>query len=217
MIFRFCVVFFGLSLTFSHFVQADSQDEYELLDRIGSGNSEAGKIKSREELCQGCHGEIGNSSSAEYPRLAGQYADYIIKQFRDFRSGARQHHVMNAVASSISDEDLTDIAAYFASRERVRAQQRKAIEVAEKIYSNGDMRRALIACSSCHGSSGQGSYAGEESVPTIGGQHKLYLREQLLKWRSGDRANSPGGVMNMVAKLLKDEEIEALAEYISSM
>ncbi|MFL9710372.1 c-type cytochrome [Methylobacillus sp. Pita1] len=198
-------------------VRAEGYDEYELHDRIGSGNPQSGEAKSREELCQGCHGEQGNSTSAEFPRLAGQYTGYIIKQFRDFRSGARQHHVMNAVAGSISDEDLTDIAAYFASRERIRAKQKKPNDIAERLYRTGDMKRSILACSSCHGGAAQGSYAGGESFPVLAGQHKLYLREQLLKWRSKERKNSPGGVMNVVAESLRDEEIEALAEYISSM
>ncbi|MGY1489904.1 c-type cytochrome [Methylobacillus pratensis] len=206
-----------LSLGINMTVQAEGNDEYELHDRIGSGNPQSGETKSREELCQGCHGEQGNSTSAEFPRLAGQYADYIIKQFRDFRSGARRHHVMNAVAGSISDEDLKDIAAYFASRERARAREKKPNDIAERLYRTGDRKRSILACSSCHGSAGQGSYAGGESFPVIAGQHKLYLREQLLKWRSGERKNSPGGVMTVVAESLRDEEIEALAEYISSM
>ncbi|MCB5183608.1 cytochrome c4 [Methylobacillus gramineus] len=204
-----------LALVSSPYVRADEHDG--IADRIGNGDPVAGEVKSKAELCQGCHGDQGNSSGGEYPRLAGQYADYIMKQFRDFRSGARQHHLMNAVAESIKDEDLADIAAYFASRERVRSQQKKSNEIAEKLFVNGDMKRTIMACASCHGTVGQGSYVGSESFPAIAGQHKLYLREQLLKWRSLERKNSPGGVMNLVAKSLRDEEIEALADYISGM
>ncbi len=186
-------------------------------ERLGIGNAALGLVKSRTELCQGCHGETGNSSSAEFPRLSGQYAGYIAKQLQDFRSGQRQHPVMSAMASQLSAADAEDIASYFASNSASHGQGSEATEAIQRLFAKGDAKRSILACAGCHGDKGQGAYLGGEVFPVLAGQHKFYLREQLLNWRSGSRRNSPGGVMNMIAQALTTEEIEALASYISAM
>lgn len=191
----------------------DSADE--IAERIGSGNPVAGKVKSKSELCQGCHGEHGNSAAAEYPKLAGQYAEYISKQFRNFRSGERRHQIMNAMATTVDDADLSDIAAYFAGNNKMKGDGTGDSEIARRLFVKGDMKRNIMACISCHGEGGKGAFFGGETFPVIGGQHKFYLREQLLNWKTGMRTNSPGGVMNVIAKSLSEDEIEALSNYLA--
>lgn len=186
-------------------------------ERMGIGNAALGQVKSRTELCQGCHGETGNSSSAEFPRLSGQYAGYISKQLQDFRSGQRQHPVMTAMASNLNQADAEDIASYFASNDALHGQGGAAPEAVQRLYTKGDAKRSILACAGCHGDRGQGAYLGGEVFPVLAGQHKFYLREQLLNWRAASRRNSPGGVMNLIAQALTTEEIEALATYISAM
>jgi len=181
--------------------------------RSGPGDSVAGKDKSL--LCQGCHGEVGVSIEGMAPKLAGQYAKYIEKQIHDFQSGVRIHEIMSAVAQTVSsDDDLADIAAYFASREKMKGDGHKN-ELGEKLFLHGDMTRMMVACVNCHGVDGKGKAPDNPVFPVIGGQHKDYLRGQLINFRDGDRGNSPGGVMNIITQKLTDEELDALADYVS--
>ncbi len=81
---------------------------------FADGNAAAGKVKS--QVCQACHGVDGNSTNPEFPRLAGQYADYIVHALKQYKSGARKNAIMNGFAASLSTQDMEDIAAYFSSQ-----------------------------------------------------------------------------------------------------
>jgi cytochrome c553 len=183
--------------------------------RIGAGNPVAGKKGS--ELCQGCHGEFGLSLEDLIPNLAGQYANYIAKQLRNFQSGARTHQIMSAMAQTINDAELTDIAAYFSSQKKMQGNGKGENPVAKNLFTKGDSTRGIPPCMSCHGVNGKGQAPNVSTYPVIGGQHKSYLVAQLTHWRSGERSNSPDGVMNKVAKTLTDAEIDALTDYISGL
>lgn len=185
--------------------------------RAGSGNPIAGKRKMQSENCRECHGEDGVSTVVSVPKLAGQYSQYIVKQLRDFQSGERKHPVMNAMADGLTDDDMSDIAAYFSSNKTMQGSGAGESQAARDIFILGDMTRNILPCRSCHGETGKGKFFVTGSYPVIGGQHKIYLREQLLDWRTGVRTNSPNGVMNVIAKSLSDAEIEALSNYISSL
>jgi cytochrome c553 len=185
--------------------------------RVGTGDPASGKKKVQSENCQECHGLNGISSSPSFPKLAGQYAEYIEKQLKDFQSGKRQHPIMNAMAEGLSEDDLTDIATYFASNPTMQGDGTGENPIAIEIFTHGDMERGIPACQSCHGETGKGKATPTETRPVIGGQHTNYLREQLRNWRSGARNNSPNGIMNIVAKHLSDTEIEALSQYISGL
>jgi len=192
---------------------ADSASD--IKQRIGKGSPVKGKTRS--ELCQGCHGELGLSLEDVIPNLAGQYADYIAKQLRNFQTGARTHQIMSAMAQTINDAELTDIAAYFASQQKMQGNGKGDNAIAKNLFTKGDSKRGIPACMSCHGKSGKGQSPNVSTYPVIGGQHKGYLVAQLNHWRSGERSNSPGGVMNKVAKTLTDSEIDALTDYISGL
>ena len=187
----------------------------EIKQRIGTGNPVAGKTRS--ELCQGCHGEFGLSQEDMIPNLAGQYAPYIAKQIRNFQTGARTHQIMSAMATTINDTELIDIAAYFASQKKMQGNGKADNPVAKDLFTKGDPARGIPPCMSCHGMNGRGQAPNIATYPVIGGQHKGYLRIQLIHWRSGERSNSPDGVMNKVAKTLTDNEIESLTDYISGL
>lgn len=182
--------------------------------RSGSGNPAAGKDKSA--LCQGCHGEEGISFEPAIPKLAGQYAGYIGKQVRDFQTGYRSNAIMNGMAATVDDADLADITAYFASRNKMKGEA-SGNPLGKNLFQNGDMTRMMVACVNCHGVNGKGKTPDNSMFPVLGGQQKEYLRIQLVNFRQGERANSPGGVMNIVAQKLTDAEIEALADYISGL
>jgi cytochrome c553 len=183
--------------------------------RVGSGDPVAGKSES--SLCQGCHGEEGLSLEELIPNLAGQYASYIAKELRNYQSGARTHQIMNVMAKTITDTGLVNIAAYFASQEKMQGGGWGDNRVAKKLFLKGDMTRNIRPCVSCHGVNGNGKAPNIATYPVIGGQHKAYLRTQLINWRSGERSNSPDGVMNKIAKSLTDAEIGALTDYISGL
>lgn len=193
-------------------VDVNDDSPESIKQRSGTGNPVAGKEKS--QLCQGCHGEDGNSADSQIPKLAGQYGVYIAKQLRNYQSGARSHAIMNAMAATINDDDLADIAAYFASQKKMKGAG-SSNEVGEKIYLNGDISRMLVACINCHGVNGKGLTPSTSTFPVIGGQHKDYLRGQLVNFKKGNRTNSPNSIMNRITKTLTDAELDALVEYLS--
>jgi cytochrome c553 len=184
--------------------------------RSGSGDPVAGDEKAA--LCKGCHGEVGNSTETLIPKLAGQYGKYIAKQVRNYQAGVRTHQIMGAVAATVSDEDLADISAYFASRPVMAGDGSGSDNTLGKnLFLYGDMSRMLVACVQCHGINGKGKTPDNSAFPILGGQHKDYLYGQLVNFRMGDRSNSPGGVMNIMVQRLSDAELNALAEYISGL
>jgi cytochrome c553 len=117
--------------------------------RIGRGNPATGKIRS--QFCQGCHGEIGLSVEDLIPNLGGQYADYIAKQLHNFQSGARKHQIMSAVSRTVNDTEATDIAAYFASQNKMHGNGSGNNPVGKNLFLKGDAHRNIPACISCHG------------------------------------------------------------------
>lgn len=149
------------------------------------------------------------------PNLAGQYAPYIAKQLRNFQSGARTQQIISAMATTSNDAELIDIAAYFASQKKMQGSGKGENPVAKNLFLKGDASRSIPPCMSCHGVNGKGPQY--RAYPVIGGQHRAYLRAQLIHWRSGERSNSTDGVMNKVAKSLTDAEIEALTDYLSGL
>lgn len=189
----------------------DSAESIKL--RSGRGNPVAGKEKSL--LCQGCHGEHGKSLEPLIPSLAGQYGDYIAKQVRNYQAGTRSHQIMNAMAATLSEQDLVDVAAYFASQPKMKGEGGTDNPVGKDIFLHGDTSKMRLACVSCHGVKGKGMEAKISMFPVIGGQQKTYIRLQLINFRDGYRNNSPGDIMNRIASSLTDDEIEAVAEYVS--
>lgn len=186
------------------------------------GDAVLGQDKADAERCIECHGADGqgqghsNGPEGRFARLAGQQAAYIVKQIQDFRSGARKHDQMAIMARSITDEDAADIAAYFASLPAMRGDARDASEPGRRLYEQGDPGRSVPACAACHGPRGEG-LRGQALAPVLGGQEWRYLDHQLRNWRSGERRNSPGGVMNAALRSLTDTEIQALATHLSGL
>jgi cytochrome c553 len=189
------------------------------------GDPVAGREKAETERCQECHGATGNGNGqssgvdGKFPGLAALYPNYILKEVRDFRSGERKDIAMAIVAAGVDDDDLRDIAAYFARqrREPDHAATNAPADTAagRTLYLRGDASRDIAACSGCHGEDGNGSLERRSPVPKIGGQAWRYLDKQLRDWRSGERHNSFDGVMNQTTKALSDAEIQALADFLA--
>lgn len=185
------------------------------------GDPKAGADKSG--LCQGCHGGTGNSEDATFPRLAGQYAPYIAKQINDFQKGLRANNeTMAGMAATVgSVQDALDIGAYFSSQKMASKPlapvDSKLASQGEKIFYNGIPEKNVYGCVNCHGERGKGKAPNIAQFPVIGGQHRDYLIKELTDLRAGTRANDPAGMMQNIAKGLSDDEIKALANYLSGL
>ncbi len=182
------------------------------------GDAAAGEGKAG--LCGGCHGFDGNSEDANYPRLAGQYAGYIVKQVKDFQSGHRANNdTMTGMAGMVgSDQDAKDIGEFYFQQKikgAITKPKKEMVAKGEKVFLEGNPKNGVYGCVNCHGDKGMGK--GDVSTfPVIGGQHRDYLVKQLQEFRKGTRANDPAGMMSAVAKNMSDKEIEAVAEYLSA-
>jgi cytochrome c553 len=167
-------------------------------------------------VCAACHNADGNSVLTVNPRLAGQHPEYIAKQLNNFKSGERVNAVMAAMAATLSADDVTKLAAYFASQKPKsgKAKENGAGSAGEKIYKGGIADGGVAACAGCHGPTGAGIPV---QFPRIGGQHADYVMAQLKAFRSGERANDPAKMMRMVAAKMSDQDIAAVADYIQGL
>ena len=181
---------------------------------IIAADSEAGKTKSA--LCAGCHGVDGNSPNGTWPILAGQHASYLVKQMKNFKSAERTDPIMQAMVAALSEEDMQDIAAYFASQKaNPVAFDEKLVKAGESIYRGGITETSVAACMACHSPSADGN--APAVYPSLKGQHSEYLVSQLKKFRDGTRSNDAGSMMRGISKRMSDGEIMAVAAYISAI
>lgn len=179
-----------------------------------AGNVAAGKTKSM--ACAGCHGLDGNSVTGMWPKLASQHADYIARQLSDFKSGARKDPTMTAMSAALKAQDIADISAYYAAQSIKMGTVDTALATAgEKVYRAGNKEKGVAACMACHGPAGAGNAAAK--FPSISGQHADYVAKALKDFRSGARTNDSAKMMQDVAAKLSDDEIKAVAAYVSAL
>lgn len=164
--------------------------------------------------CVACHAEDGNSPVGAFPSIAGQHSKYLLKQLRDIKSGARPAVLMTGILTNMSDQDLMDLAAFYAGQTgKGGAAKPELAELGETIYLAGIKRKGVVACTACHLPDGSGNNAA--SFPVLAGQWPEYTVAQLKAFRSGMRANDGDGkLMRTVAMDLSDAEIEAVASYL---
>lgn len=181
---------------------------------LAQGDAAAGQAKSA--LCAACHGSDGNSPLAVNPKLAGQNAKYLVKQLQDFKSGARPGTTMSAMVLSLSEQDMQDIAAFYASQQpTILGANPEMLELAEAMYRGGNKELSVAACSACHSPTGSGN--APAGFPSLSGQHPEYTLQQLKDFRAGVRQNDTNGMMRSVVERLTDKELEALASYVSGL
>lgn len=166
-------------------------------------------------VCAACHAEDGNSLVPMFPKLAGQHADYIEKQLKEFISGKRKNDVMVPVIASLKPDDLTALAAYFSVQKPAPgAVHDAALAIAgQKIFADGNEDSGVPACAGCHQPKGEG----DARFPRLAGQHQDYLISQMKSFASGERANDQGRVMRAVAKRMTEQEMKSVAEYIAGL
>ncbi|TFH75484.1 cytochrome c4 [Gammaproteobacteria bacterium LSUCC0112] len=180
-----------------------------------AGDAAAGERKAA--VCAACHGTDGNSAIGSNPKLAGQNERYLLKQMHDVKSGARPIAMMTGLLDNLSEQDLADIAAFYASKEMtVNGANPDLIETGERIYRAGVEELGVAACSACHSPTGSG--VAQAGYPALGGQHAEYIVTQMKAFRAGTRNNDGDPApMRIVAERLTDAEIEALANYVSGL
>lgn len=160
----------------------------------------------KSDSCAHCHGTDGNSSSGAYPSLAGQTKEYLIKQINAFRNGERQNSMMSPAARVLSEADVADVAEYFNSQTRVRS----TFKTDPAIVAAGKALAEEKQCIACH----QAGFKGLGEIPRLSRQKQPYIVRQLKAFRDGTRKNE---VMAPLAQQLTDEQIEALAQYITGL
>jgi len=167
-------------------------------------------------VCAACHGADGNSPIPTNPNLAGQHAEYLVKQLQNYKSGERKNPMMTGIAATLSDTDVRDVAAYYAGQgpRPGLARDAKLASAGRALYRGGNGASGVAACSGCHSPNGAGIPV---QYPRLKGQHGEYTAAQLKAFRSGERANDPASMMRGVAARMSDAEIAAVAEYISGL
>ncbi len=178
------------------------------------GSAEAGQAKSA--VCAACHGPDGNSANPEWPSLAGQHPDYLVTQLQAFKAGDRQNVLMSPMAMPLSDEDMQDLAAYYAAQTiQPKEADPDLVERGRSLYRGGDPGKGIPACIACHGPTGQGNpLAG---YPVVAAQHATYTASALKAYRAGERRSDGNQMMRNVANNMSDEDIRAVASYLQGL
>jgi cytochrome c553 len=168
--------------------------------------------------CAACHGADGNSVNPEWPNLAGQHPKYVVQQLRAFKSGQRENPNMSAMVSTLSEEDMAALGAFYATRKpQIGTIDVAQIAAGEKLYRGGDKDKGIPACMACHGPNGAGNPAA--NYPALRGQQAKYTSIQLQAYRSGDRkaAQDQPAIMQTIAVRMSDDDIANVARYVRAL
>lgn len=172
-------------------------------------------------VCAGCHGPDGNSQIPTNPKLAAQGEAYIAKQLANFRASGdkpaeRANPIMAGMAATLSEEDIRNVAAYYATQKinPDTAKSKDMLALGQRIWRAGDASKGLPACAGCHGPAGAGLPA---QFPRLAGQFADYTEAQLKAFRDGVRGNDPNKMMRMIAVKMTDPEIKAVSDYAAGL
>ena len=174
-----------------------------------------------ESVCVACHGADGNSATSAYPLIAGQGADYLFKQLKEFKAeegkpAVRKNDIMAGMVAALSAEDMKSLAVYY-SQQKLKpsaATDVKLADAGKALWRKGDFERGIPACAGCHGPTGAGIPV---LYPRLSGQYADYTATQLKNFRSEERSNDPGRTMRTIADKLSDKHIKALSDYIAGL
>ncbi len=180
------------------------------------GSAEAGQAKAI--TCSACHGADGNSVNPQWPSIAGQHPAYIVQQLQAFKNGTRTEPLMLGQVMMLSDEDMRNLAAYYAGKTtatRVIADA-STLDHGQRLYRGGSRDSEIPACIACHGPNGRGNPGA--SYPSLKGQYAVYIAKQLRDYASG-RRRSDGStrVMRDIASRLSEEDIVAVSSYVQGL
>ena len=206
---RYPVVFLLFALLFMLCSQADTLSTL------------AKRGKNKAKACHACHCQSGISQSPTLgPNLAGQNRYYLVQSLQEYKKAqspeqGRYDPIMTPVVQALSQEDMLDIAVYYANQppERFRAKPR-LLQRGSTLYRWGDHHREISACQSCHMPQGEG--LDSAAIPRLSGQHPEYLVAQLQAYR----ANKRKGILNIIndiAQRMTDEDMKAVAKFASAL
>ncbi len=166
------------------------------------------------QVCGACHSFDGTRGSPANPIIAGQHADYLVKQIQEFKSKKRSSAMMGGMVETLTDAETRDIAVFYASVQVKPgfAKNKDSVALGEKIYRGGIAAKQVPACAGCHSPTGAGIPA---QYPRLAGQHGDYSEAQLVAFRSGQRGNSPQ--MAAIAAKMSDKEIKAVTDYMTGL
>jgi cytochrome c553 len=176
---------------------------------VAAAFAHAADVKEKAEVCKGCHGDNGVSQMENIPSLAGQLDQYTQWQLVYFRAGSRKNEQMQPIVEELSNEDIRNLGAYFASLTPFKGTPDDNPDLSAK----GKEAAAGRRCASCHGD----NFAGTKAVARIAGQREDYLVKALHDYKSGARVGGGQAAMADVAYPLSDEEITALAHYLAHL
>ncbi|NNF51783.1 MAG: cytochrome c4 [Gammaproteobacteria bacterium] len=178
------------------------------------GDAEAGKAKSA--TCTACHGVDGNSVNPEWPKIAGQHASYTVLQLQAYKDGKRQNALMMPMAMGLSDADMQDLAAYYASQQTTPGMaDPELVATGERVYRGGNPSRGVPACIACHGPAGKGNPL--TMYPKLAGQHAVYTYLQLKAYADQVRKSDKNQMMRNIADRMSDSDMRAVASYIEGL
>lgn len=178
------------------------------------GDPFAGKAKAID--CMDCHGADGNSSEPSFPKLAGQVESYLVKQLIDFKSGARTSDLMTSVVEEMTEQDMADLAAFYAVNDGTPgAVSESLLDLGKLIYRAGNKETGIPACMGCHGPNGRGMPSAK--WPALSGQHIQYTEDQLRAFANGKRSNDANSMMRDISARLSENELKAVSAYVSGL
>lgn len=181
---------------------------------MAAGDAAAGKGKAA--VCAACHGADGNSPSNMFPKLAGQGEAYLVKQMTEFKDGTRQNAVMAPMVAALTEQDMADLASFYASNKVTEGgTPEELVEAGQIVYRGGNKESGVPACMACHGPTGVGMPAAK--WPALSGQHAAYLEAQLNAFASGARNNDSSSMMRDIAAKMTADEIKAVSAYASGL
>ncbi|NBR30150.1 MAG: cytochrome c4 [Betaproteobacteria bacterium] len=167
------------------------------------------------QVCAACHGADGNSAAPANPSLAGQHADYLLKQLMNFKAqdgkpAERVNPVMAGMVAPLSVDDMKNLAAYYAQQKPKPRAARNAdlVKQGQAIYRAGIASKGVAACSGCHSPNGAGI---PSQYPRLAGQHPEYINKQLQEFKSGKRANA---IMSGMVAALSPEDMKNIAAWL---
>ncbi|HET7832703.1 MAG TPA: c-type cytochrome [Gallionella sp.] len=166
-------------------------------------------------VCAACHGEDGNSTAPQFPRLAGLAREYLAKQMTEFISGKRKNDMMATAIADLRPEDITSLSHYY-NKLRFKpdpSEDGKLNEEGELLFVLGNETTGVPACTGCHGQNGEGI----ATVPRLTGQNSEYLLLQLKNFNIGIRTNDPNRFMQSIAQRMTEQEMKAVARYVSGL
>lgn len=184
--------------------------------QAAAGSVAAGQAKSA--VCAACHGFDGNSITAQWPSLAGQHAAYLVNQLRAYQTGTREDQLMTSFAADLTEQDMRDLAAYYAAQTIIPGGADPALAaLGERIYRGGIPDRGVTACIACHGPAGKGNPLA--AYPLLHGQQATYTANTLRAYAAGTRRSdaSVNQMMRTVAARLQEDELVAVASYVQGL